>query len=69
LSFIGNSKSPNDREDFEFAGQLLEQLRDSGSFAALEFSRHIEAMKADIQTLSSDAHLSPGNVSETNIAL
>ncbi|EKJ72020.1 hypothetical protein FPSE_07807 [Fusarium pseudograminearum CS3096] len=47
-SLMGDSESSADRESFDFAGQLLEKLRDSGSFSATEFCRHIEAMREDI---------------------
>ncbi|KAH7123453.1 fungal-specific transcription factor domain-containing protein [Dactylonectria estremocensis] len=61
---VGGSQSSKDREDFDFAGQLLEKLRDSGSFAAMEFCRHIEAMKADIQGFLRDEHPPVDNVAE-----
>lgn len=52
-SLLGGPESLNDREAFDFAGQLLEKVRDSGSSAGAEFCRHIEAMRADIHSFSS----------------
>ena len=49
-SLLGGPGSPKDHEDFEFAGELIEKLRDSGSFAAMEFSRHFEELRADIRS-------------------
>lgn len=45
---IGGPGSSKDHEDFDFAGELLQKLRDSGSFAAMEFCRHFEQLNADI---------------------
>ncbi|KAH6989861.1 fungal-specific transcription factor domain-containing protein [Ilyonectria destructans] len=64
-SLLGDPESSKDREDFDFAGQLLEKLRDSGSFAATEFCRHIEAMKTDIGAFLSNE---PPNTAEPDIA-
>ncbi|KAK7409283.1 hypothetical protein QQX98_008523 [Neonectria punicea] len=64
-SLVGGPQGSKDREDFDFAGQLLEKLRDSGSFAALEFCRHIEAMKTDIQCFLSDGSSSPDKAAES----
>ncbi|KAJ5100139.1 hypothetical protein N7532_007140 [Penicillium argentinense] len=47
---IGGPGSSKDHEDFEFAGELLKKLRDSGSFAAMEFCRHFEELKTDIRS-------------------
>lgn len=58
-SLLGGSNNSENREDFEFAGQLLEKLRDSGSFSATEFCRHIEAMRKDIQGFLSEELSSP----------
>ncbi|KAK2469898.1 hypothetical protein H9L39_18713 [Fusarium oxysporum f. sp. albedinis] len=60
-SLMGGPKSSEDRENFDFAGQLLEKLRDSGSFSAMEFCRHIEAMRKDIHGFLSEALSSPDN--------
>ena len=58
-SLIGVPESSKDREDFVFAGQLLGNLRDSGSFAATEFCRHIDAMKSDIHDFLSNVSPNP----------
>jgi hypothetical protein len=47
---LGGAKSNKDHEDFQFTGQLLAQLRDSGSFPAMEFCHHLESMMDSIQT-------------------
>ncbi|KAE8410955.1 hypothetical protein BDV36DRAFT_103879 [Aspergillus pseudocaelatus] len=44
-SLLGQGDAARDREDFEFAGQLLGNLRDCGSFSAMELYRHFEAVK------------------------
>ncbi|CAJ0551518.1 Ff.00g114480.m01.CDS01 [Fusarium sp. VM40] len=48
-SLLDGPDSSEDRENFLFASQLMEKLRDSGSFSATEFCRHLEAIKQDIQ--------------------
>ncbi|KAM0540812.1 hypothetical protein ACHAPJ_013500 [Fusarium lateritium] len=60
-SLIGGPESSEDRENFEFASQLIEKLRDSGSFSATEFCRHLEAMREDIRSFLAQAALSPNN--------
>ncbi|KAI5456786.1 fungal-specific transcription factor domain-containing protein [Mariannaea sp. PMI_226] len=67
-SLVGGSESSKDRESSDFAGQLLEKLRDSGSFSATEFCRHIDAMKTDIHGFLSDVQSSMENVVESDIA-
>ncbi|RAK86385.1 hypothetical protein BO79DRAFT_247035 [Aspergillus costaricaensis CBS 115574] len=47
---LGGPGGAKDYEDFEFAGELLEKLRDSGSFTAMEFCRHVEELNADIRS-------------------
>lgn len=49
-SLIGGSGSSKDHDDFEFAGELIDKLRGSGSFAAMEFHRHFEELKSDIRS-------------------
>ncbi|CAG8251548.1 unnamed protein product [Penicillium salamii] len=51
---ISGPGSSKDREDFEFAGELIERLQDSGSFAAMEFCRHFDELKADNLLFGSD---------------
>lgn len=48
-SLLGGNKNVKDREDFEFSGPLLEKLRGSSSFAAIELCHHIEAIDGEIR--------------------
>ncbi|KAJ6178241.1 hypothetical protein N7519_008702, partial [Penicillium mononematosum] len=64
---IGGPGSSKDREDFEFAGELLERLRDSGSFAAMEFCRHFDELKADIRSFWSGLPTTEAQSFEPNI--
>ncbi|KAF5008132.1 hypothetical protein FDECE_5568 [Fusarium decemcellulare] len=67
-SLVSGADSTKDREDFDFAGQLLEKLRDLGSFAAMEYCHHVEAMKADIQDRSWGSVQLPGqNEAESEV--
>ncbi|KAJ3539319.1 hypothetical protein NM208_g5538 [Fusarium decemcellulare] len=67
-SLVSGADSTKDREDFDFAGQLLAKLGDLGSFAAMEYCRHVEAMKADIQDRSWGSVQLPGqNEAESEV--
>ena len=44
-SLLGGSAASGDEEDFELSSQLLIKLEDLGSFTAIEFNQHIEAIK------------------------
>ncbi|VUC25509.1 unnamed protein product [Clonostachys rosea] len=48
-SLLGGPESSKDQEDFHFTSQLLSQLRDSGSFPAMELCYHLEYMKESVQ--------------------
>ncbi|KAM0428491.1 hypothetical protein ACHAPT_006851 [Fusarium lateritium] len=67
-SLVSGPEGAKDREDFDFASQLLLKLRESGSFAAMEFCRHIEALKMDIQDFSSDGQPLPGGFQDSGSA-
>lgn len=45
-ALLGGTRSSKDKEDFELATQLLDDLKRNGSFSATEFCQHIEAVKA-----------------------
>ncbi|KAH7463272.1 hypothetical protein FOMA001_g18160 [Fusarium oxysporum f. sp. matthiolae] len=64
-SLLDGTDSSEDRENFDFASQLIEKLRDSGSFSATEFCRLLEAMKEDIQGFLARATSSPDNEAGT----
>ncbi|KAL4907190.1 hypothetical protein BDW74DRAFT_189723 [Aspergillus multicolor] len=53
-SSLGGSDAANDREDFEFAGQLLGKLQSCGSFSAMELQRHYDALKDAMDTFCSE---------------
>lgn len=49
---VSGSDSGSDRADFDFAGELLERLRDSGSFTAMDFCLHIDAIRLEMADLA-----------------
>lgn len=57
-SLLDGKESRSDREQFEEAAQFLAQLKEAGSFAAQEFSQHIDAIKACMET----AHAKKGGI-------
>lgn len=44
-SLLDHQESQSDEEQFEFASDMLQQLRSVGNYAAGEFYQHLEAMK------------------------
>ncbi|KAI1451905.1 fungal-specific transcription factor domain-containing protein [Annulohypoxylon moriforme] len=67
-SLLSGSEDSKDQEDFDFACQLLQKLHDSGSPAAAEFCRHIEAMRKDMQCFVAETQPPELNESEVNDA-
>ncbi|KAF5009155.1 hypothetical protein FDECE_4599 [Fusarium decemcellulare] len=47
-----DSHNDGDRDDFEAAAQILDQLDQSGNFAAKEFSKHVEATKLVLEKIA-----------------
>ncbi|KAE8383721.1 fungal-specific transcription factor domain-containing protein [Aspergillus bertholletiae] len=49
-SLLQNPNSSADRDDFETAVQILKQLDHNGNYAAKEFCRHVESIKAILES-------------------
>ncbi|KAF6828320.1 fungal specific transcription factor domain-containing protein [Colletotrichum plurivorum] len=60
-SLLGGKESHNDREQFEEAARFLAQLKDNGNFAAEEFCRHVDAMKATMAAANARREVYPVN--------
>ncbi|KAH7490962.1 hypothetical protein FOMA001_g3877 [Fusarium oxysporum f. sp. matthiolae] len=51
-SLFQSSDSQRDGDDFESAAQILEQLDQNGNLAAKEFSKHMQAIKTILRSIS-----------------
>ncbi|KAH8198071.1 hypothetical protein TruAng_007743 [Truncatella angustata] len=60
-SLLNAPGSSKDRDDFELSLQLLTDLKGNGNCAAVEFSRHLESMKACMNRIEDSEHISDVN--------
>jgi proline utilization trans-activator len=58
-SLLEGPDSSENRENFEFASQLIKKLQNAGSFSATKFCHHLEAINENIQGFSATAKSSP----------
>lgn len=56
---LKGADSMQDMHEFEFAKGLMHKLKDSGSFSAMEFCLHLDAMKQDINKFQAPKAIQP----------
>lgn len=64
-SLLNTPDSQNDGDQFETATDLLRQLERVGNFAAKEFCKHVDAMKAVMEAFSGDGQSHADEASTT----
>jgi proline utilization trans-activator len=68
-TLLQGPSSAKDRDDFELASQLLVELKQNGNCTAVEFSQHLEAVKACMSGIALPAaqgSVHPGQANDTN---